>query len=579
MQREREGKGAGSMGVLWGGQPGATAGAERTTSRSARWRSARRTGACAQPVHAESILTTATESKLIVGAFRGVQKTGAGGGPRAAAVCSARARHTGYFPAARWRHLPSRALPLLFSILSAVPTASAMGGSLQFSTQSRLFLLADYCFDAGAFEIDFLIQPEDGRSELYEPSLLVCKEHQFFNLQSEAALACDLTRFANMAAAGCSVFPVTLGGTSRVAEGGIDGRRYFVFRICPQNASASYNASIVYRFVNADGDHLGCEQMRKPEVYFFLTWLWALTLVVWLGSWARRSNEAVTLHKLMSAVPAAQAIHCLAEHFVWSLISRTGLERRELVIVVKILSAANRGVFFTTLLALARGWLVLRWDISLTERRTGIFCLSWVVVSYFSYDLFQGLFLFMLVFVVMIVLRLIFTSIAYNYQVLLVQNSIMEELRRPRVEILTSREFTRIYRGFRTAMGLYLFNLIALQVVQSFALNNDLQYAYVAAMEALDWALVIGVGFLFRARDAPTVSAEEEEEARVEGEREAGEAEAEAVAVGVAAVKAVLVVHPSASGSRANGFARIVRGAVPSPCWDLNVAHGAALRH
>ena len=462
-------------------------------------------------------------------------------------------------------------------VLLAVPATSGMQGTLEFQTRQRLATVQQFCFDAGKAEMGILVNPaENGGDEQFEPSLLICKEREYQNLQSEQPLACDLTRFANMAAAGCVEHPVAVAKRTTILQSNIRGRRYFVLRICPVNISVAYTAAITYRFLNQEMDpvtngrgynHLTCEEMGLPQVYLFLACIWSLTLGLWVGSWLWQRHYAVLLHKIMSAVPLAQIVHCFTEHFLWGLISRTGQGHRELWVVLRILAAFNKGIFYTALLSLAKGWLVLRWDVSLTERRTLIFCMSWVIMAFFTFDLFSGLFLFMLVFVVMIVLRLVFTAINYNYQVLHVQTSIMQDLHRPLVEIRTSHELMKIYGSFRAAMGLYLFLVITLQVVDAFVLNDRLQYVYVAATEALDWALVVGVGFFFRSRGAVAVTAadEEEEEARVNNARDAAEAEGGARRSGVegsGAGKVVLVIHPSASGSISSGFARVVTGKV-----------------
>ena len=455
--------------------------------------------------------------------------------------------------------------------LWAVPATSGMQGTLEFQTRQRLSLVQQFCFDAGKVEMDILVDPpEDGGDEQFEPSLLVCKEREFQNLWSEQPLACDLTRFANMAAAGCVEHPVAVAKRTTILQSDIRGRRYFVFRICPVNISGVYNVAITYSFLNHELDHLTCDEMGLPQVYLFLACIWSLTLGLWVGSWLWQRHYAVLIHKIMSAVPLAQIVHCFTEHFLWGLISRTGQGHRELWVVLRILAAFSKGIFYTALLSLAKGWQVLRWDVSIMERRTLIFCMSWVMMAFFTFDLFSGLFLFMLVFVVMIVLRLVFTAINYNYQVLHVQTSILQDLRRPLVEIRTSQELMKIYGSFRAAMGIYLLLVITLQVVDAFVLNDRLQYVYVSAMEALDWALVVGVGFLFRSRAAVTVSAtdEEEEEARVNNAGDAAEGEGGARRSGVegsGAGKVVLVIHPSASGSISSGFARIVTGKVVGP--------------
>jgi hypothetical protein len=53
----------------------------------------------------------------------------------------------------------------------------------------------------------------------------------------------------------------------------------------------------------------------------------------------------------------------------------------------------------------------------LAERRTVLVCVVWLTIATLTFDLFEGLFLFMWILVHIITLRLLFTSIAGNIQV------------------------------------------------------------------------------------------------------------------------------------------------------------------
>lgn len=199
----------------------------------------------------------------------------------------------------------------------------------------------------------------------------------------------------------------------------------------------------------------------------------------------------------------------------------------------------------TLLMILAhQGWTVLRSELTIAERRTLLFGFCWVLLATFSEGMFGGLFLFLLVFVVILVLRLIFASIAFHYHMLMEQYSLLRELRHAPRDIEACRQLLQIYSGFRHAMGIYLFAVVLLEIVQSFVPDHEDRHIHTTASEALDFGMVLVVGWLFRARAAPeTAPSPPTSETQAEEDGRAAEV-AEGTSSG-GAHKIVVVIQPA----------------------------------
>ena len=201
----------------------------------------------------------------------------------------------------------------------------------------------------------------------------------------------------------------------------------------------------------------------------------------------------------------------------------------------------------TLLMILAhQGWTVLRSELTIAERRTLLFGFCWVLLATFSEGMFGGLFLFLLVFVVILVLRLIFASIAFHYHMLMEQYSLLRELRHAPRDIEACRQLLQIYSGFRHAMGIYLFAVVLLEIVQSFVPDHEDRHIHTTASEALDFGMVLVVGWLFRARSAPE-PAPSPPTSETQAEEDGRAADVAEATSGGGAHKIVLVIQPAAS--------------------------------
>lgn len=491
-------------------------------------------------------------------------------------------------------------------VMAAPHPVSSMQGEIIFRSSNILHLLGRFCFNKGTAELDVLIAlrrsdddtdnanfgndkdddgyAADGNSDYSGAdtadgvSLLVCTERQFFHLHNHIAGACAATAASSPSSSatatataaslaedssGCKVYPIKIGEHTRIFQDELYDVRYFLVRFC--SGATGYEAAVKVQYLNQDYKHLSCEFAFFPNVYFVLAFLWVSTSGLWFFSWVSQRQQAVLLHRIMSIVPILQVVRAAVTQQLWGIVENQGVEKEWMNMMIYLATAVYKGVLFTVLLALAKGWLVLRWDMSITERRTLIFCMTWVTIASFTYELFQGLFLFLIVFVIIIVLRVIFTSIAYNYQILLVQYSIMEELHRPAIEIATCKELIKIYSGFRGVMGIYLFAVVLLQVVQSFVIDYQRAYVYPAATEAVDWALIIAVGWLFRSRSAPNPGIRSGGDG-IEGEGvesdDGGGSRLDARRRG--ANKVVVVIHPSVA-AEPTALKRLCWASMPPP--------------
>ena len=75
----------------------------------------------------------------------------------------------------------------------------------------------------------------------------------------------------------------------------------------------------------------------------------------------------------------------------------------------------------------------------------------------------------------------------------------------PEDERSTAKELISVYSRFRSIMSIFIFMCVMLELTQTFVLTYRDAHLYPALDEAIDWFLVVSVGWLFRCRRAPGV--------------------------------------------------------------------------
>eukprot|EP00277_Geminigera_cryophila_P000640 CAMPEP_0179422508 /NCGR_PEP_ID=MMETSP0799-20121207/10469_1 /TAXON_ID=46947 /ORGANISM="Geminigera cryophila, Strain CCMP2564" /LENGTH=467 /DNA_ID=CAMNT_0021196651 /DNA_START=194 /DNA_END=1594 /DNA_ORIENTATION=- len=407
-----------------------------------------------------------------------------------------------------------RVSAIVFLVLSFSPErAVGMQGVKKFTSQSILYLFDRFCFNQGKAELKITAKPKgdydafdvDQNSKL---EILVCSAREFEWIYGRDVKRVCALKNADM----CKAYPVKISTDAQVTtvnEHIIDRTQYFIFRNCLQQSAVNrvpvnldvYEVRVEYSFINKGGKHLSCEHTRFPQMYLVFTGIWIATSGVWIMSWVIAGERSVRLHKLLSVVPLLQVLRLGVNNMLWEDRQRRGKENSFVLVVEYLISAFYLSVLFCVFLSLAKGWLVMHWNVPRVEKRTLVICMCWIIVTSLAFDFMGGFFVFMLVLVIVIILRLIFSAIGMNQQLLFNRASIPEL---PEEERLVTMELMHMYRRFRSTISFFVFASLMLELIQTFVLSFKLAFIYPSIDEGTDFITVVIVGWLFRARAAPT---------------------------------------------------------------------------
>mmetsp|Transcript_5800 Transcript_5800/g.9210 ORF Transcript_5800/g.9210 Transcript_5800/m.9210 type:complete len:437 (+) Transcript_5800:896-2206(+) len=267
-------------------------------------------------------------------------------------------------------------------------------------------------------------------------------------------------------------------------------------------------ALLDYTFLNGI-DHSSCEHSQLPRLYLFLSFLWCGTAIVWVSAWARNREQAVLLHKLISLVPILQAFSMAVSYKFWDDFKTSGFRENWLQILWYLSMSMFSALQFGALMVLAKGWSIVRWDLTLSERRTLLVCVLSLFIATFTFRIQEGLFLFIWGLAYIIILRLIFSNIAYNHQAILTQQSFLGSIDRDDYEYWRLAVIAGIYKSFRVSMALYLILKVLVYIVSWFVYTYETAWVYRTITELIEWGLCVSIGYLFRSRGVPGIEEED----------------------------------------------------------------------
>jgi len=393
---------------------------------------------------------------------------------------------------------------LLLQLLFMLNACNAMKGQISITTTQNFLTFGQFCFEDGSLQIDVQARCETC-SDIH---LLICSETEYYSIYTASDL-CSMP--ANSL---CEKVYAPVGGQITAESKRMNGRKVFAMLMCSQaNKQITAGILINYEYLNSFGQ-LSCEYRNYSQVYLCLTIVWVVTSILWVFTWVVRRDINVTLQKCLTCVPLMQAVNMAITRQFWEEVKESGEVVQWLNILRFVSRSVFKGVMLAALLTLAKGLMVVRWETSITEVRTILFSLCWLIIATFTFNLFQGLFLFLWVFIFIIVLRIIFASIAQNYQALLSRLMHLEAENRRETEYYIMRELIKVYAFLRTSFVTYLFAQVLLQIIATFMLSYDKQFIYPTAAEVADWTLIVAVGWMFRSRKVPVVNNVEQTESQ-----------------------------------------------------------------
>lgn len=271
----------------------------------------------------------------------------------------------------------------------------------------------------------------------------------------------------------------------------------------PRNRKA-YAFQLEYVYLNRKSNHLSCEYADFPALYMAVSVLWGAVLVIWVAHGVVLRRYTVLLHDIMSFVPTIKIVRSLVTHALWQHAMLTGESDLRLQVAKHILSALYLASLFGIILAISKGLFVVRWRMTVVQQRTLIMVVCWILVGSVTFDFMGGFFIFLLVMILVIILRLVFVGLAQTWYFLYSEYNTLVQLEELNEERLWVTELMRSYSRFRTALSWFVFSSIMLEIMQAFVISYKVAHMYPALRETIDLLLVISVGFLFRPRCVPT---------------------------------------------------------------------------
>jgi len=363
--------------------------------------------------------------------------------------------------------------------------------------KDKLQYFEHFCFDDGSMQLFIKLECADCR---VGTSLLICTEDELDRIRNDRGRTDTSDPCSDGRDWGICEKHYFVSDTLNLTKPIMHGDLYFLMRSC--QTSSNHVVQLSYEFMNGN-DHLSCEHAASPLMYLCFTGLWLCTVLVWLFLIARNREQALLLHRMLAVVPLVQTLSMAVQSKYWENLNEEGEEREWMRVGWYLTSSLFKGLQFGALMILAKGWCIVRPDIPLTDRRTMILCVFWLIATTFTFQLLGGLFLFIWIVIYIVILRLLFSNIAYNHQMVLTQQSMHLAMNQIDSELRRLQVIAHMYKAFRVCMASYLIAQVMLYVVQTFLLSAQTQWLFTATSQTADWLLCLWVGFLFRSRSLP----------------------------------------------------------------------------
>ena len=124
-----------------------------------------------------------------------------------------------------------------------------------------------------------------------------------------------------------------------------------------------------YTILNPGGAHLGTDIAPLPVVYLALLAGWSIVLMLWLYNLCKFRNHNVLLQRALTFVPVAKWAYVLLNTVYYQSGATTGELPSSIFLFSLIVYILYKGAFFSTLLLIAKGWLISRPVLDESEKR------------------------------------------------------------------------------------------------------------------------------------------------------------------------------------------------------------------
>ena len=153
-----------------------------------------------------------------------------------------------------------------------------------------------------------------------------------------------------------------------MAEENVGTGEYLTFVLLSCGA-ATVRGKASYTILNPGGVHLGTDIAPLPTVFLALLAGWSVVLVLWVYNLCKFRNHNVLLQRALTFVPVAKWVYVLLNTIYYQTGANTGDLPSSIFLFSLIVYILYKGAFFSTLLLIAKGWLISRPVLDESEKR------------------------------------------------------------------------------------------------------------------------------------------------------------------------------------------------------------------
>lgn len=153
-----------------------------------------------------------------------------------------------------------------------------------------------------------------------------------------------------------------------IPETSVATRKYlsFVLFSC---GGATVRGKASYTLLNPGGAHLGFNLAPLPIVFLALLAAWTVVLLLWLVNLCKFCNHHVMLQRALTFVPVAKWVYVILNTVYYQTGASTGDLPLSILHFSYVVYILYKGAFFTSLLLIAKGWLISRPVLDESEKR------------------------------------------------------------------------------------------------------------------------------------------------------------------------------------------------------------------
>ncbi|PRP84102.1 hypothetical protein PROFUN_04093 [Planoprotostelium fungivorum] len=175
-----------------------------------------------------------------------------------------------------------------------------------------------------------------------------------------------------------------------------------------------FNYHISGRFQNRGGEHLSTQYVPLPTFYSSISPVWFLIVLAFTFNWLQHRKQSVALHKLMWSLPLAKGLFCVYNAYYWRVFSRYGRLETWQTITYHVSYVIVQLLMYSVLFLVSKGWGVTRSNLSTSEKKSLVVCVTALSAASTLYQINGGYFLFALVIMYVIAMKYVFSGLEHN---------------------------------------------------------------------------------------------------------------------------------------------------------------------